>query len=525
MKKCISKIKIRKLKTSSGKEMIRIENNLCPDFDKLANIIIDVFRDKGIEDIYYATYSEKSRKDGTLTFYIRKDIPKNKYNLAIPIINNIKETLEKIDIENDLVEVVRANCSLSRYYPQINVIELSEEFMKNYELTENQVVNLIDFERGIVKNCCVKLNSSLSGNYFVLGSTYRNIFNDSKKIYLQKKKHVLFSKVAIQNVNDIYEGFVTISEEHKSWIEECGCEEFELRNEVTGASIDISKDKIKFSKIEKNIIKLNYFHRLVLEVIVPKQISKYYFEKFREQLEKDSNKWNILKKYFENEQAITKDLLKENGDFYLIIKNIEKILNDCGYPRLVLYPIKSSPFKKNECLISKLVDKILDFLIGNIRITLKCIRPYETDESSNVVRLSKSTLELLGIDETDNVVIRYRGNRIKARALVIDDIEAIKDTNLLFTDSEVNVCIGIPAYLRHQLGLDSINVCCVVERDKVYLFRKNLNIQFMSILATIITIKQAFGTNSLLGNLLILAFIPFSLYISLSGVRNRIKNK
>ncbi|WPX07640.1 hypothetical protein [Anaerocellum danielii] len=525
MKKCISKVKIRKLKESLGKEMIRIENNLCPDFDKLANIIIDVFRDKGIEDIYYASYSETTTKENTLTFYIRKDIPKNKYNLVIPIINNIMEILKKIDIENDLVEVVRANCSLSRYYPQINVIELSEEFMKNYKLTENQIVNLIDFEKGIVKNCCVKPNSSLSGNYFILGSTYRNIFNGSKKIYLQKKNHIIFSKVAIQNVTDIYEGFVTISEEHKSWIEKYGCEKFELRNEITGASIDISKDKIKFSKIDKNTIKLNYFHRLVLEAIVPKQISKYYFENFRKQLENDSYKWNILKKYFENEQAITKALLRENGDFYLIIKNIEKILNECGYPRLVLYPIKSSSLNRNECLISKLIDKILDLFIGSIKITLKCIRPYETDESSNVVRLSKSTLELLGIDETDNVIIGYRGNRIKARALVIDDIEAIKDTNLLFTDSEVNVCIGIPAYLRHQLGLDSINVCCVIERDKAYLLRKNLNIQFMSILATIIAIKQAFGSNSLLGNLLILAFIPFSLYISLSGVRNRIKNK
>ena len=64
-----------------------------------------------------------------------------------------------------------------------------------------------------------------------------------------------------------------------------------------------------------------------------------------------------------------------------------------------------------------------------------------------------------------------------------------------------------------------------IERDKKYLFKKNLNIQFISILATIFAVKQTFTNNNKLVIMLLLFLIPFSVYIILSEVRNKINNK
>ena len=232
----------------------------------------------------------------------------------------------------------------------------------------------------------------------------------------------------------------------------------------------------------------------------------------------------MLNKYNENEKALTGEIIREEKDTYNHKKNIKKVLNECGYPKLALYPIERECTNKHK-FKDRFMEKILDIIIGGNKIYLKCVRPYETDESSNVVRVSRSTLDLLGIDETDNLIISYRDKKIKARALVIDEIESIKETNILQSESELNVCIGIPAHIRQQLGINKINVCCNAERDKRYLFKKNLNIQFISILATILAVKQTFSNNNKVVIILLLFLIPCSVYIILSAVRNKISNK
>lgn len=79
------------------------------------------------------------------------------------------------------------------------------------------------------------------------------------------------------------------------------------------------------------------------------------------------------------------------------------------------------------------------------------------------------------------------------------------------SDSELNACIGILVGIRYELGMSSIDLVCAVERDMAYLFRKNINIQFFSMVASMIAINQAIY-NKLLAALALICFLPFNIY-------------
>ena len=54
------------------------------------------------------------------------------------------------------------------------------------------------------------------------------------------------------------------------------------------------------------------------------------------------------------------------------------------------------------------------------RYRLSCRRPYEIDENSDIVRMSASNMKILGIEEMDKVVLRYKNREVVCRALNID---------------------------------------------------------------------------------------------------------
>lgn len=515
----VGKYDMVKINETNDNKGVLIENNLDIDIDNISEDICNIFLVNKIKNVEYKSYNY-NKAERKVIIHINNNMNKGKKYRLISIVNQINNLINKNKIK--LIRVNLSSNNLSTVFPPLNTIELSPALMKKHDISENENVNLICKTINVIKRCCVKCNENLAGNHIALNSSNRAALIETEDIFVQKIFKVEFNKVNIQQVEHISGGFITISQKNKDWIEKHGVNQFELKNEITCASIDININKIKYSEFDENSIKLNYFHRLILECDLPQKISSHHYEKYKIMLEKKENHLELLNKYFENEKALTGEVIKSEKDAYNHKKNIKKVLSECGYPKLALYPIEVENDNRN-LFINRLVESILDIIIGSNKTQLKCIRPYETDESSNVVRLSKSTLDLLGIDETDNLIISYRGKCVKARALVIGEIESIKETNILQSESELNVCIGIPAHIRREIGISVINVCCNVERDKSYLFKKNLNIQFISILATVLAVKQTFNNNKIVFILLLL-LLPCSIYMILSSVRNRIRN-
>ena len=94
------------------------------------------------------------------------------------------------------------------------------------------------------------------------------------------------------------------------------------------------------------------------------------------------------------------------------------------------------------------------------------------------------------------------------------------ETNTIAREADIDPLVGIPASMRRSLGVCDLDEAVLVERDTGYLFRKNLNAQFMPVLLFFLAIVQTgylFGTvvlgYSLLASVVglpIIAFIMFS---------------
>lgn len=144
------------------------------------------------------------------------------------------------------------------------------------------------------------------------------------------------------------------------------------------------------------------------------------------------------------------------------------------------------------------------------------------DENKNIVRLSADNMKLLGIDETDQVIIHYKDKSIKAKVLEMENLEQVKETNIVTKEADIDILVGIPAHLRKELGLDNINIALRIERDTNYLFMKNLHIQFMPLIALLFTLIQTIS-NLTIVILAFIVFLPFVIYIIFSEQRYKVK--
>lgn len=514
-----STVKIKKRKTKS----VVVESffNVC--MQSFEEIIKKIFAAHGIFDVIYK-YNEHNQNDNRIDI----TIPAKLYNEnkeKIDIISKIVQHAASFcDLENKIHPVLLTDERVTTKFPPLNTIEISETFAKKLQIHVNEHINLFDLEKGIFKICSVKYNNNLEDEKIALTASLRNQFAGSSHLFIQKRMQISFQTVRVQGVNDILDGYITISDTYKEWLEKSKATKIEIVNEITGSSLDIPIAKVKFAPLDEKIIKLNYFQRLVLETDLPKDLMPYYYKKFAEKLRSDDEKKTLLEKYYSNGKALSSEIINEEIDRFNFKRRVMNVLRGAGYPVIKLYPLtREKPANGN--IFRRIVNRLLQIIIGTHPINLKAIRPYETDESTNAIRLTKSTMELLGVDESDNVMITYRNKTVKARALLINEIESIKETNIFQTESEINACIGIPAHLRAKLGMPKINICCQVERDQRYLFRKNLNIQFISIIAVFLTLTQVLQKASTIAIIAVLFGIPISVYIIFSSVRNRIKSR
>jgi hypothetical protein len=198
---------------------------------------------------------------------------------------------------------------------------------------------------------------------------------------------------------------------------------------------------------------------------------------------------------------------------------LKKIFKLSGFNNVAIYPLYLKPGKKKRFSITRL---FLNLVIRPASLNLNVIRPYSTDESSNIVRMSKSAMNLLGIAENDLVILHYRRKSIEVPVLEFDSPELVKETNIVTNESSINISIGIPAHLRYKLGIKQIGKIVEIERDLSFLFKKNFNLQFLPILAAIFAVFSLDELSFLKRVIICAIIVPISSFITLSAVREKI---
>ena len=161
---------------------------------------------------------------------------------------------------------------------------------------------------------------------------------------------------------------------------------------------------------------------------------------------------------------------------------------------------------------------IVDGFIGKSSIALMCRRPYKSDEGADVVRMSNASMKLLGIEEMDRVVLRYRDNELQCPVLPIDNESHFMREN---RPNEINLSIGVPVHIRNRLGIQDVHSCIRVDRDTVFLLKKNMGAQTIPFLLTVSV--GLFASGLLPFGVLFVIFVflvaPLVIYFNLSQIR------
>jgi hypothetical protein len=400
-----------------------------------------------------------------------------------------------------------------------NRVELHPTFLLQNDLQENDfavIYNPFNYKYSVAN---VKSSSKIAVDEIIASPSIKNKLElwIQAKIVIHPVKKIISQKIQIQDVSKLADGNITVSEDIYQLVEEMGAEHYEVVNRATSASIDITRSEIIVgSSLAPGTIRMSYLQREFLDFEHPPDtLPPFYFQLFKNASVLNQEQVEFLNTHYSKGRVHQIDTYEEK-------LKAKKILQNVGYNRAVIYPL---PLKRNRKQLNILKRPFQFFLHWSIRpssLKLKVIRPYSTDESSNIVRISKSVMSVLGVAENDLIQLAYRGRFITVPVLELDSTQLIKETNIICNESTINISIGIPAHLRHKLGIKQIGKICTVERDLKFLYRKNWNTQFLPILATIFTIYSLKIDDLWLKILMMVIIIPISSYITLSPVREKI---
>lgn len=400
-----------------------------------------------------------------------------------------------------------------------NRLELHSSFLRKLNIQENDfliILNPLNYKFSIV---CVKSTTNSIGEDIIVSLSIRRKLElgEKSKVVIHPLRKLIVNEIKIQNVKQVADGSISVSPDLYEQIEKMGTKYVEIVNRVTAASIDVEFDKVRIDKtLSSGTIRLSYLQREFLNFEHPPDLlTPYYYESFVKHSKLQIEEQQFLEKHYKNKKVHE---IKDYGEK----QKTKNLLKRVGYYHAAIYPLPEKCKRKKPNVFKRVFYPFLKWTIRPQAIKLKVIRPYSTDESSNIVRLSKSVMSLLGIEENDLVQLHYRGRSITVPVLELASKELINETNIITNEGSINISIGVPAHLRDKLGIKQIGKICDVERDLYFLFRKSLNSQFLPIIGSIIAISQVDIGNLWLKISLLIVFLPVSSYFALSKVREKI---
>lgn len=191
---------------------------------------------------------------------------------------------------------------------------------------------------------------------------------------------------------------------------------------------------------------------------------------------------------------------------------------------------KSFIHKLAHTLINRPINALGNLFIGKRELTLRVGHPYPFDEHQNLCRIHPNVRKLLGMEETDKIVISYNSKQITIPILDIDTehiggLIKLNEENeeLKFIDS--HLFIGITALSRNELAIPSIGTSVIVKRSMFSLFLKHLNKLVLPVIALLFTVIQLYkdlNWSIALTVIISLALLPIIIYTTLSEERAKI---
>ena len=393
--------------------------------------------------------------------------------------------------------------STGRGLNPFNKIELPNHYLEKHGLNVNEFVELINFKGESV--CCKVVNSS-DDNICVSLRYFEDYFKISDKASLfdaaYRDASILRPKVEVINNNKIF-----VTQDIYDIVKN---KQMELINLRRNRRIIMDAELYPYLRSNKNGIYLNYYQRKLLGIEVPDVLSKEEFTDLNDCFMSDNN-IDLTGGYYETDSINYKMSPDRTTEMF------DKLSN---YYRRSFCVVKwKSSFSSDEKL------NIYDKLIGKQIIHLIAGRGYEKDDGNELVRMTANTIKLLGIEETDTVIIKHNDSEVRLRALSFEsmDMEKIMRSNGINNCEDVEYLIGIPAKYRLKLGIHESGTTGVrVARDTKYLFVKNLNTQLLTIFGTIITITQLPIENAWIKGILAALSIPVVMNVVFSYERAKI---
>lgn len=342
---------------------------------------------------------------------------------------------------------------------------------------------------------------------------YLDISEDSE-VTLLINKTFSFNKMFIQKIDNIKEDILVLSKSDYDAIAPIlsSYKLIKLKNGYTEQSITIKSSHIIPSEtIPCGTILLNRKQRVFLGLETRKYLSPDLWNRITDNL-KAKNKeedLQILEQIYK-----TQDHILEPDTPYSLKERAKKIINSCLPYKLLLFPVIESYFNIKK----RKLQRLSDFYVGKSTLNLICRRPYSSDEGTDIVRLTKSNMQILGIDTMDKVILQYDNNQVSCQVLELDEEELFFEENLPI---EINYAIGIPVHIRKKLKISGLNCAVKVDRDTGFIFKKSMNEQIVPVLLTFFSVNSFHNINFLLSTIVSLISIPFVVFFNLSSKRLR----
>ena len=365
--------------------------------------------------------------------------------------------------------------------------------------------------------CCVQISfRDQAGAYQAsLSSELRELVGEGEDLELVKLPQVPIRRVRKALVDHLKEDRVEISANLLDQLERKEGDRLFLINSFNGYRLDLSREAILVNRQEEDIFRLTLKQRRLLDLELPTYIARPYLEELGE---------GLGDYYADESQNVVYD------DYYRAAADFRRACQGREHSPLVLYcapPLPDGPRSLPHRLKAGLErgwNRFLAPLIGQRQMALRAVRPAPVDESENIVRMSGLAMKLLGLEETDGLVLRHGTTSMKAKVMEIESFTSLAGENRLKSEQELDLVIGIPAHLRASLGLTYINTVVGVERDLTYLFKKSMNNQMLTLIGFLISVSfinqalTSLGAKILSYGLIVLVL----LYLSFSEIREKI---
>lgn len=395
---------------------------------------------------------------------------------------------------------------------KLNVIETSAEIFDSFQFEK---LLLINPKNGKYTNVSLSLSNKTAETDFAATPYLKDLLGlqEEEQCYLCSYANFTFDNVRVQKIDFIRENNLVLSEvDYHNLL--CNVKDlpykfFEVYNTRTHDSIIVQKSHIVIDKtLAPGTIRLTRKQRICLGKELPPCLLETEWAALEEKLGGDHPSLQLLRAVYSCENHT----LNPSAAYDEKLR-AKKILAECFPSSLHIIPVPESLRSKRKSLLHRLCD----FYVGKSTLSLIGRRPYDIDEGLDVVRMTKSNMNLLGIDEMDKVVLQYKNKRLSCRVLEFDNETAFQQTNLPISPDLV---VGIPAHIRKKLGLCDLSSSLKIDRDTPFIFKKNLNEQIVPILLTLFSTNVFIDSSAIWSAILSIIAIPIVLYVNLSSKRN-----